>query len=362
MALAAGLYGSAHAQTAADAAVPRYDHIFVIVEENKDYAQIVGGTLAPNVVRLARTYGNATRFFAEVHPSEANYIALLGGDTFGIHDDDAFYCKAGSADVFCPGAARPAYVNHTTQTAHLGEQIEVVGLSWKGYYEDLPAPGSEAIISGAGQKPAATPFGAYYASKHSGFINFASVQNDPKRADKIVGFDQFEADLAVDKLPNFALIVPNQCNEMHGLFGPDIPADCIGNNTGGLIKRGDTEIGVIVGKLMKSGAWKARGNMAIVITFDEGSGGEPGGCCGVTPGAMSNYGGGRIPTIVITNHGPRGVADATPYSHYSLLRTMEDAFGVHQHLGHAAETDKGVVPMDRLFAVKKGFFEHLFGR
>jgi hypothetical protein len=361
LALAAGLCGPAHAQTAADAAIPRYDHIFVIVEENKDYAQIVEGTLAPNLVRLARTYGNATHFYAEVHPSEANYVALLGGDTFGIHDDDAFYCKAGPADAFCPGAAKPGYVSHTVVTPHIGDQIAAIGLTWKGYYEDLPDPGSEAIISGAGKRPAATPFGAYYAAKHSGFINFASVQNDPKRADKIVGFDQLDADLASGALPNFALIVPNQCNEMHGLFGPGIPADCIGANTAGLIKRGDAEIGVIVAKLMKSNAWKARGNMAIVITFDEGSGGQPGGCCGVTPGAASNYGGGRIPTIVITNHGPRGVADTTPYSHYSLLRTIEDAFGVHQHLGHAAETDRGVVAMNRLFAVKRGFFERLFG-
>jgi hypothetical protein len=89
--------------------------------------------------------------------------------------------------------------------------------------------------------------------------------------------------------------------------------------------------------------------MAIVITFDEGSGGDRAGCCGVTPQAPSNYGGGHIPTIVITNHGPRGLADPTPYNHYSLLRTIEDAFGISRHLGHAAETANGVAPMRRLF-------------
>ena len=44
------------------------------------------------------------------------------------------------------------------------------------------------------------------------------------------------------------------------------------------------------------------------------------------------------------------MADATPYNHYSLLRTMEDAFGIANHLGHAADTDKGVVAMTPLFA------------
>ena len=39
---------------------------------------------APNLNRLAAQYGSATRFYAESHPSEPNYVAMLGGDTFGI--------------------------------------------------------------------------------------------------------------------------------------------------------------------------------------------------------------------------------------------------------------------------------------
>jgi hypothetical protein len=69
----------------------------------------------------------------------------------------------------------------------------------------------------------------------------------------------------------------------------------------------------------------------------------------VTPEAPSNFGGGHIPTLVLTNHGPRGLVDDTPYNHYSLLRTIEDAFGIKEHLRHAADTDKGVRPMVRLF-------------
>ena len=70
----------------------------------------------------------------------------------------------------------------------------------------------------------------------------------------------------------------------------------------------------------------------------------------MTPDAASNFGGGHIPTIVITNHGPRGVKDATPYNHYALLRTMEDAFGIKTHLRNAGAIDKGVVAMTPLFA------------
>jgi hypothetical protein len=334
--------------------VPRYDHVVVIVEENKDYAQILDPAAAPNIAGLAAAYGNATQFYAEVHPSEANYVALLGGDTFGIHDDDAYYCRAASAQPFCAGAAEPGYADHTVKTGHLGDQLTKAGLSWKGYYESLPKAGSGDVVASDPKFDNGTRKTALYASKHSGFMNFASVQGDPRRAERIVGFDQLERDLAADALPAFALVVPNQCNDMHGLHGEGVPFDCDGANRADLIRRGDAFAGELVRRIQASPAWKSAGNMAIVITFDEGAGKSREGCCGVTPGAASNFGGGHIPTIVITNHGPRKLGDPTPYSHYSLLRTIEDAFGISEHLGHAAATAEGVRPMTPLFALGGG--------
>ena len=123
--------------------VPRYDHIFVIIDENKDYDQIIDPVAAPEIARLAHTYGLASRFYAEVHPSEANYVALLGGNTFGIHDDDAYYCKAGSTRLQCDGAQAPGYADHTVTAKHLGDQLIAAGLNWKGYYESLPSVGSD---------------------------------------------------------------------------------------------------------------------------------------------------------------------------------------------------------------------------
>jgi hypothetical protein len=353
----AGLFGlvaatsvGAQADTAADHAIPRYAHIFVIVEENKNYEQIMDPASAPNIAGLAATYGNATQFSSEVHPSEANYVALLGGDTFGIHDDDAYYCHAGMTDPFCGGAGAPGYADHTVRSPHLGDQLQAAGLSWKGYYENLPQPGSPAVIASDPAFDDHTRSTALYASKHSGFMNFASVQQDPKRAEHIVEFKQLDADLASGQLPSFALIVPNQCNEMHGLHGTGLPADCDGSvDLPGLIRRGDRVAGELVKKIQATDAWRSSRNVAIVITFDEGAGKVRGGCCAVTPDAPSNFGGGHIPTVVITNHGPRGAKDDRPYNHYSLLRTMEDAFGLPDHLGHAAETDKGVAPMVGLF-------------
>ena len=312
-----GAAGAAWSQapTNADRATPRYTHVIVILEENKNYEQILNPAMAPNISAFAAKYGDATQFFGEVHPSEANYVALLGGDTFGIHDDDAFYCHAGVADPFCDGAAAPGYVDHTVKARHLGQQLETLGLTWKGYYEDLPAAGSLAVTASDPAFDDKTRKTALYASKHSGFINFASAQHDPKRAEHIVDFRQLDADLTSDRLPNFALIVPNQCNEMHGLHGPNnLPPGCDNADVAALIGRGDKVVGALVGRIQRTTAWRSNDNVAIVITFDEGSGKTREGCCAVTPDAPSNYGGGHIPTIVITNHGPRGIRDNTPYN------------------------------------------------
>ena len=337
-------------------AIPRYEHIFLIIEENRSYVEIIGErSLAPNINRLAQEYGSATQFYAEVHPSEANYIAMLGGDTFGIHDDDAFYCKPGSQDTYCPGAAKPGYVDHSVAQRSLMAQLDERGLSWKGYMESIPAPGSGIARWPANDEPGQPA--ELYAVKHNGFMTFSRVQNDPKLAQKIVGFDVLDRDLAEGKMPNYAHIVPNQCDEMHGREeGPQTPEDCRKSNTPGLIKRGDKVVGELVEKIMHSSVWNKRANVAIVITFDENGKAERNegvqGCCGYDPTSAANFGGGRIPTVVITNHGGRGIVDPTPYNHYSLLRTTEAAFGIREFLGHAADRAVGVVEMTPLFAVQ----------
>jgi hypothetical protein len=340
---------------AADSPMPRYAHIFVIVAENKGYEQIIGpATRAPNIHRLAQQYGLATEFYAEAHPSEPNYIAMLGGDTFDIHDDDAFYCKPGLRDTYCPGANKADYVDHTVTARSLVDQLQDKGLSWKGYMESLPEPGSLVARWPNADHPVAGQPNELYAAKHNGFMSFERVQKDPQRAQKIVDFKQLEQDLAAGTMPNYAHIVPNQCNDMHGRGGPNAPQDC--TNLDGLIARGDQVIADLVQKIMMSSVWKAAGNTAIVITFDENDKDERHsphqGCCGYDPNSKANFGGGRIPTVVITNHGARKIVDSTPYNHYSLLRTTEAAFGIDEYLGHAADQSRGVVTMSALFSVK----------
>src|SRR5215470_1538893 len=67
--------------------VPAYDHIMVVVEENHGVADVIGNPAAPNLNYLAETFGLATNYFGVTHPSEPNYVALLGGSSHGVADD-----------------------------------------------------------------------------------------------------------------------------------------------------------------------------------------------------------------------------------------------------------------------------------
>jgi hypothetical protein len=345
--VAALLAGSAAAGTAParDRAVPHYDHIIVIVEENTGYRTVLERGWAPNLMRLAQQYGSATRMYAETHPSEGNYVALLGGDTFGIRDDDAWYCVPGSDRPYCHGTGAAGYPAHLIEGPNLATELRAKGLAWRAYLEDIPERGSLAIAS-LGTANAAP---GLYAAKHTGFTNFASVHRDADLARELVGFDVLDADLRAGSLPAFALVVPNQCNEMHGIGARNAPADCAGGDEA-LVRRGDAHAADLVAAIQSSPIWTApNATTAIVITWDE-DGKEfpdnPKSCCVVD---AHNPGGGHIPTIVIANHGPRGVTDATPYNHYSLLRTIEDALRLGGHVRHAG--DASVLPMTPLFAV-----------
>src|SRR5581483_5601814 len=67
--------------------IPTFDHIFIVVEENHSYNQIIGSSSAPYLNSLAQQYGLSAQSKAVAHPSLPNYLALIGGDTFGITSD-----------------------------------------------------------------------------------------------------------------------------------------------------------------------------------------------------------------------------------------------------------------------------------
>jgi hypothetical protein len=142
-------------------------------------------------------------------------------------------------------------------------------------------------------------------------------------------FAQLSADLAAGTVPDFSYVVPDECDDMHGA-----PPWCVdSDNTGTveqsyLIARGDKFVGNVVNQITSSATWQT-GDNAIVVTFDEG-----------------NLASTQVATIIITNHGPRGLTDKTSYTHYSLLASLQQTFGLGCLLNSCTAN-----PMSKLFAI-----------
>src|SRR5215472_12792094 len=148
---------SAALASPAPATAGHYDHVFVIVEENHGFTDVIGNPAAPNLNALASQYGIGTSYFAVAHPSEPNYVALLGGSTFTVNSDDAYYVQQVSA---------PSLISELDQ-AHV---------SWKAYLQGVPHPGYQGICyrANCNGAPDKDPL---YVSKHDGIQNFTTSLN-----------------------------------------------------------------------------------------------------------------------------------------------------------------------------------------
>lgn len=290
--LVIGLLGATGAR--ASGGVPPYDHIFLIIEENHNANQIFGNPEAPIINALAKDYGQAARYTGVSDPSEPNYLAMLGGSTFGTNTDDNPY--------YWPG--------NTINAPNLMSQIDAAGLSWKGYFQGMPYAGYRGYCFPA--KCNGIPDSdTQYVAKHNGIVNFANEQTPAEYA-KMQPYSQLSADLASGNVPNLSYIVPDECHDMHGA-----PPWCEDSGKAGdvddnfLVAQGDAFLGQTVNAITSSSMWHT-GHNAIVVVWDEG-----------------NVQTDAVPAIVATNTGPRGLVDnSAPYDHYSLLLSIEQAFGL----------------------------------
>jgi hypothetical protein len=196
--------------------IPAFDHVVVVVFENKESSSVLGSRAAPSFNAYAREYARMTRYYGVAHPSLPNYLALVSGSTFGVRTD----C------VDCTFGART-----------LADTIEASGRTWKTYAESLPRAGFLGAASGL------------YAKKHNPFSYFQSITGDPERANRIVPAEQLSRDIAAGRLPDFAFVVPNTCDSKH---------DCS-------VRVGDRWLRRTITPLLRVP------NTVVFVTFDEGT-------------------------------------------------------------------------------------------
>ena len=323
--LAATSAGAANQHPAVGNEGVALDRVFIIVLENHSEHSVIGDPNAPFITSLAQTYGEATNYFGVTHPSEPNYVAMISGSNWWINNDNP-------ANRF----------DHT----NLIDELDAAHMSWGAYMEALP-PDPLADFWPSSSAP-------LYASKHNPFALFTDIRNDPARVANIKPYTSLAGDLSGPNPPRLAYIVPDQCNDMHGgVFTavadhPETPCP-FGRtnddpNDAQLKRNADAFVQGAVSTIMSSRAWTP--HSAIFIVSDEGdftgnpvNGGwdSPAGCCDSPvlpagdpdisaswPGGV--FGGGLVPAVVVDPSGPRHYANDTPFNHYSLLRTIEDAW------------------------------------
>jgi hypothetical protein len=269
--------------------VPAYDHVFVVMMENQDYSDIIGNTRqAPYFNSLLPKATNLAAMYAEVHPSDPNYLALSAGSTFKVM-----------------GNPIEVNLNYTIDAPNIGDLVEASGQTWRAYYQSANGPCDNTIHD------------PYY-NDDLPFLYFKDIRNNPVRCTShLVPLPQMFTDLqSTSTTPNFVWWGADDCSDMEGCG----------------IKAGDTFLKQTIGAILASPAWTNQRSL-LFVTFDEDRYDKE------RPAQL-------IPTIALASTGVKvGYTSPERYDHYNMLRTIEGTLG----LGTLTANDLYAEPMTDIF-------------
>jgi Phosphoesterase family len=269
--------------------VPAYDHVFVVMMENQDYADIIGNSRqAPFLNSLLPKGTSFASMYAEVHPSDPNYLALSAGSTFKVM-----------------GNPIEVNLNYTIDARNIGDLVEDAGKTWRAYYQSANGPCDNTIHD------------PYY-NDDLPFLYFKDIRGNAARCNShLVPLPQMSTDLAsASTTPNFVWWGADDCSDMEGCG----------------IKAGDTFLKQTVGEIMASKAWTTQRSL-LFVTFDEDRYDKE------RPAQL-------VPTIALASTGVKaGYTSVERYDHYNLLRTIEGVLG----LGTLTANDLYAEPMADIF-------------
>ena len=285
-----------------------FDHTVIIIMEDHGIQDVcaqnpppcLGSNGDPYMASLANNYAIGSQYLGVNHFSQANYLALLGGDTFGCGNNG------------CPPVSNP----------NLVDRLEAEGLTWKGYMEN------QNVASGCDNT-----YHEPYTLEHNPFVGFTDILNNPTRCSNIVlanptGCTVTDCSLVNDlnsaSAPNFMWLTPNNCNNMHGFTGI-CPTS---------IPMGDNYLKGLVPNILNSNTFTTQ-RAALFIVFDEGNGWCP-------------LNGSSEDCVYAVWAGPlakTGFATSNLYNHYSWTKTIE----TNWNLAGLTSNDANAKPMTEFF-------------
>ena len=344
---------------AAEAAqiAPKPGHVFIIVLENEGYHITFGDKSPATYLRsLARQGVLLPNYYGIGHNSLDNYIAMVSGQAPNpvTQSDCHYFVDFVSTGTTKDGQAIGTGCVYPSNISTIVNQLELKGLAWKGYMEDMGNdPSRESATCGhptIGDEDGTqkAKIGDQYASRHNPFVYFHSIIDLPTRAAHVVNLSALAMDLKeVQTTPNYAFITPNLCHDGHD-------EKCADGQPGGLAAA-DKFLEDIVPKILASPAYKEDG--LLIVTFDEADTDtkhhHASACCheprgpNIKPGArvfdnidngpgIFGPGGGQTRAVLVSRFIKPGTVSKIAYNHYSLLRSIEDFFDLG-HLGYAGQ-------------------------
>jgi acid phosphatase len=245
-----------------------FDQVVIVIMENEGTDQALADTYISSLAHRGAWFSN---YHAITHPSLPNYLAIVAGTTFGLESDQP-----------------PPPLKGPT----IADRLEEKNLTWKLYAENYPGGCYLGSAAGAGRlTPIAAPT-ELYARKHVPLLAFASIQNNPGRCGRVVNGSEFMRDARAGKLPNYSFYTPNMFNDGH-----DTSLEFSSTWLKGFMRNLEASIAMHQRTL-------------VVITWDEG-------------GSRDN----RVLTLLLGSVVRPGKY-AAPLTHYSLLKMIEDNFGL----------------------------------
>ena len=255
--------------------VPGYSHVFTIMMENTDYNEVVNNpTDTPYLHTLMSEGATMANYHGVYHPSDENYMAIAGGDTYA------------TGATYWPNIKDP--------NKNIGDELAAKGETWKAYEQGMGTPCNTT-----------TKYDSYYEPDDSPFINFTDVSGNSAYCQAhLFDTSQLTTDLAsASTTPNFSWIAADDYND----------GEASGNGSATSLQVQDSWIKQTVAPILSSPAWTTQKSL-LVITWDEDET-EP-----------DNH----VATIVLGSQGtvPAGTVSNSRYDHYSTGRTIEQALGI----------------------------------
>lgn len=276
------------ARAAARARAHHFERVLIIVLENVDYEVAIQDK---NLAAIATQGASFTNFHALFHPSYPNYLAMVAGTDFGIHHRMRYLADN---QVNLPDDAE-----HRT----IADRLIAAGLDFKQYAEELPAGPCPWHVSG---QHVAEKRGNY-VRRHVPFLSFVKVQQ--RFCDRVIRVDSSDSKNAFVEDAKKGLVA-------YSLYTPNMNHD--GHDTG------VTVAGAWVKKFLdETFPEKLRKGTLVVVTFDESGGNSDNRIYTLFLGDMVKPANQQDPAAL-----------GRHYTHYSVLRTIEDNFGLEPLTGN----------------------------